>query len=258
MYTKLRSVSICLLTLLVGFLLGVPMLYAQNKAILEPELFYRNRIQFGANLNTSGLGGLNYKYGWHKTGKAKNMLDIEFARIRHPKETRIYGQSETPRKYTYGRLNMLFSFRTGYGQTIAITERPYRNALSVNFNYTIGLSTAILKPIYLDIFHPNLDGNGGSIKPERYDPAIPNHNNQNYIFGNSTFFEGIENTQLKLGAYGKASVSVEWGEYTEDFQCLEAGVALDVYPSPLALMAFQPKNYYLINLFIGYSFGWNK
>jgi hypothetical protein len=229
---------------------------AQNQAITESQLLYRKRILAGMNLNSSGLGGLNFKYGWQKTASKKNMLDIELARIRHPKEQRIYGNSENPKKYTYGRLNMLFLLRTGYGQTIFITERPYKNAVQLNFNYNVGLSTALLKPIYLDIYHPYTDGMGGYVKSERYDPET--HTNQNQIWGNSPFFKGISNTTAKMGAYGRASLSVEWGEFPENFYCLETGITVDAFPQGLALMAYKPKNYYLLNFFIAFQLGWNK
>ncbi len=229
---------------------------AQNEAITEPQLFYRKRVMIGANLNSSALGGLNFKYGWQKTGLQKNILDIEFARLRHPKETRISGQSENPQQYTFGRLNMLFVLRTGYGRTIFLTERPYKNAVQFNFNYNIGLSSALLKPIYLDVYYPNSDGVGGFIKSERYDPEI--HTNQSRIFGNASFFKGMSETKIQLGAYGRASLSVEWGEFPDEFHCIEAGVTLDAFPQGLPLMAYQPENILLFNFFIGYQFGWNK
>jgi hypothetical protein len=248
---NLRLIFLCGL---LGFLAGETI--AQNIAITESQLLYRRRILAGMNLNSSGLGGINFKYGWQKTSTKKNMLDVELARIRHPKEQRIYGNSENPQKYTYGRVNMLFLLRTGYGQTIFITERPYKNAVQLNFNYNFGLSTAFLKPIYLDIYHPYTDGLGGYVKSERYDPAV--HTNQSQIWGNSPFFKGMGNTSLKLGAYGKASLSVEWGEFPEAFYSIEGGIAVDAFPQGLELMAFEPKNYYLFNFFIGFQFGWNK
>lgn len=229
---------------------------AQNEAITESQLFYRKRITAGANLNSSGLGGLNYKYGWQKTALKKNMIDVEFARIRHYKETRISGNSDNPQQYTFGRLNMLFSLKTGYGQTIFLTERPYKNAVQINFNYNVGLSTALLKPIYLDVFYGNPDGAGGFVKSEQYDPA--KHTNQSLIYGNSSFFKGISNTTAMFGAYGRTSLSVEWGAFPEEFHCIEAGITLDVFPQGLPLMAFEPKSTLLFNFFIGYQFGWNK
>jgi hypothetical protein len=230
--------------------------FAQNQAITESQLLYRKRILAGANINSSGLGGINFKFGWQKTALKKNMFDIEFARARHPKEQRIYGNSENPQKYTYGRLNMLFLLRTGYGQTIFLTERPYKNAVQLNFNYNIGMSTAFLKPIYLDIYNPYTDGIGGFVKSEHYDPNI--HTNQSQIWGNSPFFKGISNTTAKFGAYGRASLSVEWGEYPETFYCIESGITIDAFPQGLDLMAYKPKNYYLFNFFIAFQLGWNN
>jgi hypothetical protein len=252
----LKKASIYFL-ILIGFL--PTELFGQNEAITTPQLFYRKRTQFGMNLNSTGLGGINFKYGWHKTGRIKNMLDFEFARQRHMKETRIYGQAiDNPRQYTYGRLNMAFFLRTGYGQNIAITERPYKNAISLHFNYAVGINTAILKPIYLDIIQP-VDKSrlgGYQLVAERYDPNI--HTVQDKIFGNSSFTYGLDELAFYPGLYARSSLGVEWGPYPDEFHALEAGVVIDGFPKPLPLMAYQPKDYYFITLFIQYTFGFNK
>lgn len=231
--------------------------WGQNQAITEPQLFYTKRIQLGLNLNTSGLGGINFKYGWHKTGRKKNILDTEIARVRHPKETRIYGASENPQEYTFGRLNMAFFIRTGYGQTIMLTERPYKNAVGVNFNYAVGINTVLLKPIYLDISR-RIESDPGKyiVQAERYNPEV--HTDQNSIYGNSSFFEGISNTSAKVGGYARASLSVEWGAYPDEFHTLEAGITLDVFPDALPLMAYEARTKHFVLFYLGYSFGWNK
>jgi hypothetical protein len=236
-------------------------LIAQNEAIVEPQLQYLKRVQWGMNLNSTGLGGINFKYGWHKTGRVNNMIDFEFARIRHSKETRIYSSaSDNPRQYTFGRLNMAFFLRTGYGQNIAITERPYKNAASLHFNYSVGVTTAILKPIYLDIKKIIPDPSGGlsySITvPEKYDPAI--HTDKSLIMGNSSFTTGLDQLSLTVGGYGRASVAVEWGPYPDEFKSLEAGVVFDTFLNPLPLMAFVPRDYYFAQLFIEFTFGSNR
>ena len=231
---------------------------AQNEAITEPQLFYRKQSQFGFNLNSAGLGGINFRQGWHKTGRIKDLLDIEFCRVRDPKETRIYGASDNPQQYTYGRLNMAFFLRTGYGRTINLTERPYKNAIGLNFNYAVGVTTALLKPIYLDILYIYSDKVGAYVKPERYDPNNEKHRDQNSIYGNSSFFEGITETVARFGGFGKASLSVEWGQFPDEFHTLEAGCTLDYFPAPLPLMANLPRRDIFFILFIGYSFGFNK
>lgn len=242
-------------------LLGdVQLVWAQNEAITEPTLFYRRRMQLGANINSAQLGGLNFKYGWHKTGTVKNILDIELNRIRHPKETRIYGRADNPRQYTYGRTNMAFFLRTQFGQNIFITDRPYKNATSLHFNYSIGITTALLKPIYIDVIKEIPDKPGSVyLATERYDPTGA-HADQNSIYGNASFTDGLDEISAYFGAGGKASLSVEWGAYPDEFKSIEAGFAIDVFQKPLPLMA--PKIYdnkqVFFTLFLGFSFGFNK
>lgn len=241
--------------LLILLLLTGGSAFAQNQVITEPQLFYTKRIQLGAHLNSAVRGGINFKYGWHQTGKKKRILDTELAYVRHPKETNIYGASQTPQEYSFGKLNSVFMLRTGYGQTFLITERPYKNAVGLNFNYSIGLATALLKPVYLDILNISNDQTRAFVRAERYDPDV--HIYQNLIYGNSSFFEGIGNTQARFGGYGKASLAVEWGAYPDEFHTLEAGVSLDVFPTGLSMVA-REQTRSIVLFFIGYSFGWNK
>ncbi|MFN5921948.1 MAG: hypothetical protein ACK45I_11665 [Bacteroidota bacterium] len=229
---------------------------AQNEAILTPTLLYKHSQQYGLHLNSSGLGGLNFRYGWHKTGDAKHILDVDFSRVRDPKEFQIYGTSDNPQQYSYGRLNMAFFLRTGYHQTVKITDRPYKNSIGLNITYGGGLSSALLKPIYLDIYNLFPDRSGGFIRPERYNPDI--HTNPQYIFGNSNFFEGIENTAYRAGGYGRLALSAEWGAYPDDFHNLEAGFTVDFFPQGLPLMAKQDTRQFFFLLYIAYTYGLNN
>ncbi len=233
--------------------------YAQNQAITEPQLMYRKQIQYGANLNSTGIGGLNLKFGWHKTDRIKNILDLELARVRDSKETRVYGASENPQRYTYDRIYMAFFLRTGFGRNYTITDRPYKNAIALHFNYNIGLTTAILKPIYIDYLNITYDntGSGSSyVSSVRYDPDV--HNNPQNILGNASFFYGASNTMAKFGGYGRTSLSVQFGQYPDEFHTIEAGCTVDVFPDPLPLMANSPRRSLFFILFVGYTYGINK
>jgi hypothetical protein len=230
--------------------------FAQNEAITEPTRFYRKTIWTGGNANTAGLFGGQFRYGWHKTGKEKIFFDLEIARVRDPKEFRIFGASDNPRRYSFGRLNMAMFNRTGIGKNVVITERPYKNAYSLSINYAGGVTTALLKPIYLDVFYLFEDRAGGFVRSERYDPQI--HNNPNLIFGNSPFFTGINESKFIPGAYGRLSLMADWGQYTEEFYALEAGITVDYFPRGLPLMARQPERNWFVILYLGFSYGINK
>ena len=232
--------------------------FAQNQAITEPELMYRKQLMYGINLNSTGLGGLNFKMGWQKTDLVKKILDIELARIRDSKEARVYGASENPQRYTYDRIYMAFFLRTGYGRTITVTDRPYKNAFGLNFNYSFGLTTAILKPIYIDYLSISYDNQGvgtSYVSSVRYDPNI--HNNPQNIIGNSAFFYGASNSIARFGAYGKASLEVRFSQFPDEFHNIEAGFTVDAFPEGLPLMANSPRQNLFFVFFVGYTYGLN-
>jgi hypothetical protein len=229
---------------------------AQNVLVTEPQLMYLKTQQFGISLNSFGLGGLNYRHGWHKSGKAQSHFETELVRVKHPKEVRRSGFSDNPVKYSFGRQNMVFFWRTGLGQTKVITERPYKNALGLNFVYTIGANVALLKPIYLDVYYPNETGFSGFLVSEKYDPE--KHKDIFRIYGNSNFFTGIGETSFRLGGHGKAGLSVEWGHFNDDYKMLEAGITLDVFGSGLPMMVNLPEKNIFVGLYISMNWAFRK
>ncbi|MFN4082870.1 MAG: hypothetical protein ACK4K9_04500 [Bacteroidia bacterium] len=231
-------------------------LSAQNIVNTEPQLMYLKTNQFGVGLNTFGLGGINYRHGWHKTGKAQSHFETELTRVKHPKEVRRSGFSDNPVKYTYSRINTVFFLRSGFGQTKAITERPYKNALGLNYVYTVGANLALLKPVYLDVYYPNESGFGGFLVSEKFDPE--KHKEVFRIYGNSNFFTGIGETSLRLGGFGKCGLSVEWGQYNEEFKTLEAGVTFDIFNNGLPMMAFLPEKNLFFGFYVNVNWGFKK
>jgi hypothetical protein len=252
----MRVIAVLYLFLMV---LATDTAMAQNDLITEPTLLYRKRILYGANLNSAELGGINFKYQWQKTHLLKNGFDIELARLRHPKEERVYSPvSQSPRRYTPGRINMAFFLRTGYGQNVFITRREYKNAISLHYNYSIGATTALLKPIYIDARVISTDFND-HIATEKYDP-VNKHKYPSDVFGNASFLKGFSELSARFGGHFKNSLSVEWGAYPEDFYSLEAGFVVDVFGRNLPLMADEftkNKNVYF-TLFLGFTLGHNK
>jgi len=240
-------------------LFSTSLLSAQNEAITESSLLYRKQVQFGFNLNSAELGGLNFRLGYHKTDRKKNIIDFELARVRDSKETRVESETDNPQRYTYNRINMAFFLRTGIGQYITLTERPYKNAFGLHLNYHVGVTTAFLKPIYIDYLFITTDQFGlqtSTVRSVRYNPEV--HNQKSQIIGNSSFFTGMSNTTAKFGGYGRASLSVTYGQYPDEFHSIEAGVTLDVFPDPLPLMAnASPRNLFFL-FFVGYTYGINK
>ncbi len=230
---------------------------AQNAPITEPQLFYTKSNLVGVNLNSFKFGGIYYRAGWHKTGTRLNHYELEICRIKHPKEVRRTAFSENPNQYTFGRENLVFFLRNGFGQTITISERPYRNAVGLNFVYTIGATVAFLKPVYLDIYYTSNDGSGKNyLVSEKYDPE--KHKDIYRIYGNSSFTTGIGETKLKLGACGKAGLQVEWGPYPDETRSIEAGITLDAFSQGIPIMAHTNADQLFLGLYVAINWGKKK
>jgi len=229
---------------------------AQNELNTEPQLMYLKTNHFGISINSFGLGGINYRNGWHKTGKAQSFFETELIRVKDPKEIRRTGFSDNPVKYTYGRKNMVFFWRSSLGQTKAITERNYKNALGINFIYAAGLNIGILKPVYIDVYYPSEGGFSGYLVSERYDEN--KHKDIFRIYGNSNFFTGIAQTNIVLGGFGKAGISVDWGQFNDDYKSLEAGLTFDVFNKGLPMMAYLPDKQLFFGVYLSMNWGFRK
>lgn len=217
---------------------------------------YTRSDVFGINRNSFMGTGLYYRLGWHKTGKEQNHWEIEFARVKHPKEVRRQGFSDNPNQYTFGKLNTAFFMRNTLGQTIVITERPYKNAIGFNFVYSLGITTAILKPQYLEIYYPDDNiRNTGYLVSERYDPS--KHTDIYRIYGKSSFMSGLSGTQLQVGFGGKAGFQVDWAEYSDEIRGIEAGITVDGFLKNVPIMA-KANNNMFYGFYLAYNWGNKK
>lgn len=238
--------------ILFGFM---PYNHAQNTPITDGEIILYKDYNIGFNLNSLGGGGFYYRHGWHKTGSIKNFIESELAYVRHPKEVWRYGYQDNPNTYTYGRLNYVYFWRNSFGQKIELTERSYKNALGLNFVYNIGLTLALLKPAYIDYFVSNPNGSA-TLVTERYDPN--KHVDEYRIYGNGPILSGFGEISAKAGLFGRAGLSIDYGQYPDEYKSLEAGVTLDVFNEPLPMVAKAENKQIFPGFYIAFNFGWKN
>jgi hypothetical protein len=230
---------------------------AQNNPLIEPQLMYSRSNTFSFNINSFKGWGLQYRLGWHKTGKQQNHWEVELARIKHPKEVKRQGFTDNPSQYAFGKLNTVFFLRNTFGQTVAITERPYKNALGFNFVYSLGVTTAMLKPQYIEVYYPYDNvSNSGYLVSERYDPN--KHTDIYRIYGKSPFTKGISETQFQIGFGGRAGFQVEFGQYADEIKGLEAGVTFDGFLNGLPMMAKNNFDRLFYGFYLSYNWGNRK
>lgn len=228
---------------------------AQNAPITDGELLYYKDKNIGFHLNTFGGGGIYYRHAWHKTGSKKNLWECDLSYIRHPKEVWRYGFQDNPSTFTYGRLNFVYFLRNSLGQKIELTERSYKNALGLNFIYNVGVSLALLKPAYIDYYIQNPD-RSNTLVTEKYDPE--RHKDEFRIYGNGPFLNGMNELTIKPGLFGRVGLSIEYGQYPDEYKSLEAGLTFDAFNETLPMLVKAEQIQFFSAFYLSFNFGWKN
>ncbi len=237
------------------------------------QLLYRKESTFGIVAHTTGWG-FNYRNGKHLTGDNKRVYELEFLKVRSPKEVKVDNPSvDNPKGFYYGKLNSVFFLRGGIGfQHVIYGKDNYANAESnkgtqgegdmlsgvnseesskvIEIRYLIfgGASLAFAKPIYLDIINTSLN----TVTTERYDPE---KHPLSYIYGKAPFSRGIEQTKIHPGLYAKMGLSFEFSPYSDGVKTLETGIVLDYFATPIPMMAYNKPLPLFLNLYLSINFG---
>ncbi len=258
--------------LCVGFLLGGFYAYAQNDTLMPPaqtdsagkvnytkvndvrydevRLLYKKQFTIGVIAHTRGWGG-NYRGYKILDAFQKTFYNIDFVTQKHPKEQKISSFDNDARSYVYGKKNDVGILGFSYGYERVKHEKENLRSVLVSFNYSGGLSAAILKPVFLEIAHPFVK-NEAIISNEQYDET---RHFQAQIYGKSAWAYGLDKLKLIPGVHAKASVQFEYSSSDEFVRAVEAGARLDVFAKPLPIMARIDNSFWFLNLFIHWQFG---
>ncbi len=233
--------------------------YAQDSARIANDdvtILFRNEAEGGITIHSNGFG-LTYKRGWHLTGYKKQMLDIDFVSLRDPKQYKLanfYYPDSKP--YFYGKLNFAYILRTGYGRQNIIFGKGERSGVEVRYNYYVGLSLAITKPVYLDILVDNpFDSLTKIIDTRQYDPNDPDQQIQENIYGPGPYFSGLDHLSIYPGGYAKFALSFEYAGWQQKVTAIETGVVLDAYVRGVPIMANGIENNVFFNFYISLIWG---
>jgi hypothetical protein len=217
----------------------------------DVNVLFRNESTGGVYMHSRGFGAIYRRY-WHVTGKLKRLIEVEGLNMRHPKEIKIKSD-EGGKSYKYGKLNGLLFLRAGFGFQRKLYERSERRSIEVRMLYTIGVSIAVSKPVYLQIMYPDpTNQNTYIIKDEAYNPVTDNQSN---ILGRAPYFDGLQDLKLHPGGYAKLGFSFEYGSHTNLIKAIETGVTVDCFPSAIQTMAYNKAENFFVTLYVGIHIG---
>jgi hypothetical protein len=193
---------------------------------------------------------------------------VEFGHMKDPRERRQNKNISFPSEgsstsYTYGKRNSFFQIRAGIGRKRYLSEKAKRKGLAVGVNYQAGLTLGLLKPYYLKLLViPEDNITNSFLDEQKY--SEENHDkfiDDNDIFGGSSFFKGIEETSITVGAHGKLGLHFALGAYDKSVKAIETGIMVDIFPKKVPILVERDEvanKFYFLNLYINLQLGGRK
>ena len=216
---------------LIGCSIAFP-LAAQTQDSYE----YQTEFTWGINKNTFGglIGGFVFKKAYKISDRVLQTYGLEVMNVKHPQESRQHSQS-TGNFFIYGKSNYLYALRFQYGRDYILFKKAPQQGVEIKAVFGAGPSIGVVAPYYVET-----GGDAGGIVTIRkqYNPEI----RPEEIYGPGRLFEGLGESQIKIGANAKAAMNFELGTIKSQVTGFEAGFVLDAYTSKVELVP-TAKNY---------------
>ena len=230
--------------------------YTQDEIVYDSSkniILFKER-SFGFILHSQGWG-IKYSKGFNKTAFNKRAWSIELVEVQSPKQVRTINPYFTNSKsFVYGKLNVVFLLRGIYGNYKQLNRKPYWGGVEVRLLYMGGVSLGLAKPVYLNIYDINTPGDNGYIITtiERYDPEQHFLDN---IYGRASFTRGFNELGFHPGIHGRIGLDFDYASYRSKVKSLEIGAALDIFPRPIPIMAYNDPDYFYLTFYLSFNFG---
>lgn len=185
-------------------------------------------LAYGITTNTNSglLGGFVLRsstpVSFGKKKPVHRYLALELVNIRHPKES----QRGTPlgTKYTYGKVNYLFSIRPEYGREWFFFNKIGENSIGLSGILAAGPSLGIEKPYYIKY------GNGGPGESRTvvFDPDV--YTDLSKISGSAGIWSGfLNNSKVVPGFHLKGALNIDMSTFGDNITGFELGSTLEFF-----------------------------
>ena len=240
-----------LLITAVVFLSGAVTLFSQGEIDEQQTVFFRNERSFAILLNSDGLG-VSYREAKRKNYLNKNLLEVDFGTLKHPKEYRISNPLTTGTgTFVFGKLNSVYFLRGGIGQQREIYSKADLGGVAVRYFYSGGPVLAFYKPIYYRVLYP-LTLIDYEIREEKFEVSIHDPTD---IYSKASFFKGLDETKVLPGLYVKGGFNFEYSKEDKVIHAVEAGMQINAFPKSIPIMANTKNKAVYFSLFVSYRFG---
>lgn len=213
-----------------AFLLCFCVVSANVSAQTQDSYDYQSEFTWGINKNTYGglIGGFVFKKARKLNDRLLETFGLEIMNVKHPQEVRQNSQS-TGNYFIYGKTNYLYALRFQYGRDLILFKKAPQQGVEIKAVTAVGPTLGIVAPYYIE--RPADQGGFVTIR-EQYRPGI----RAEEIYGPGRLFEGLGESNVKLGANAKVALNFELGTVKSQVTGFEAGFLLDAYTSKVVMI----------------------
>ncbi|UII28627.1 hypothetical protein LVD15_09430 [Fulvivirga maritima] len=190
---------------------------------------YESEFIWGVNKNTAGglIGGVVARKSKRLTDRMYQSFGLELMNVKHERELRVTSY-QGGGQFIYGKSNYLYAIRLQYGRELVLFRKAPDQGVEIKAIGAIGPSIGLLTPYYVSYFANNTD----------YDLSYAPYSDQDFstIYGSGRIFQGLFESQLRIGANLKAALSFELGSQKSHVTGFEVGFLLDAYAGEIELM----------------------
>lgn len=200
----------------------------------EEQEDYSSEFVWGINKNTAGglIGGVTFRRSRQIGDKLYESLGLELMNVKHPQESQL--RTPNGSSFIFGKLNYLYALRFQYGRELILFRKAPQQGVEIKAVAAVGPSIGLLAPYYIE-YSPDAGGGfGGNSVRVAYDPAV---HSIDRVLGTGHLFQGVTQSNLRVGANLKAGLSFELGTIKSNVTGFELGALVDAYTQEIELVA---------------------
>ncbi len=223
----------------------------EDAIINDAKVLYNHQAVGGLSIHTEGWG-FYFRKGKILDIYKKIYWEAEFVTMYHAQEYKISNPNQPEASpYYFGKLNGMGTLRLGVGVSRMIWRKNDLSCVQIDAVYSAGVSLAVLKPVYLEIYSTGPTGDQLPV-PEKYDPYKDTPTN---IYGRASVFDGMGELSFYPGLYAKGGLNFDFANRNKSIKAIEAGIVVDGYKNVIPMMAFTKNNQVFINLYLSINVG---
>lgn len=200
-----------------------------STAQIKQEYDYSSEVIWGINKNTNGglIGGFILKYGREINNGFFETFGVELSNVKHPKEQRT--QTANGSTFIWGKQNYLYAIRFQYGREKILFKKAPQQGVQINAHLSVGPTVGLVTPYYISVALGPFES-----RSVPFDPVI--HQNQRNIIGTGRLFQGLGESDIKIGANLKSALIFEFGTFKRNVTGFEVGFMLEGFTEEIIIV----------------------